>query len=317
MEIVFESPAMLLLFILVPVLIALHYYFFEHNKKKAMKFANFSAMKRVTGTHLITKNTGQLAIRVITLSLMILAAAKPVLWTNGEVSSSDYVIAIDSSASMLSTDVAPDRITVAKQSAKSFIDSIGVSASIGVVSFTGTTFIKELPTTDTGAVKGSIERIEIELAGGTDIGAALITATNILLPSNASKVIILITDGSDTSGILVDESVETSLEYLKENHVIVHAIGIGTGNARPGYVETEGLKAAYERGTLKMIADATNGKFFEVGTTAEMSAAFKEIKSTSTKGMISRDFKEILVSLAIILILIEWVLVNTRFRPIP
>ncbi len=317
MEIIIKNPLMLLLFLIVPILIALHYYFFEHTKKRAMKFANFSAMKRVTGTHLITKNTSQLILRIIIISILILSASQPVIWHEKDTSINDYVIAIDSSASMVSEDVLPDRITVAKQAASSFVDSLDSQTKIGIISFSGISFIKVPITYDKFKLKEGIEKIRIELAGGTDIGGALITSVNLLNPSEKSKAVILITDGSDTAGSFIDESVETAIQYVTESHVVVHTIGIGTGLGKVGYVDDPALNAIYDKNTLIKISEITGGRFYEVKSTAEIALAFKDIELNKEKAKVSFEASGMFLAIAIILLIVEWVLLNTKFRAIP
>lgn len=284
---------------------------------KAMKFANFKAMKHVTGTHLVTKNNSQLILRVIALTMIVLSAAGPEIWYTGKVNITDYVIAIDASASMTSDDVSPDRLTIAKQAAINFIDRLESNTKIGVLSFAGTTFVKNPPTDNIRKVKNSIETIEIELSGGTDIGTALITGTNMLSPIEKSKSIILITDGSDTAGIFIDESVETSMEYVTDNHIVVHTIGIGTGLGETGYLEGSGLKAVYDENTIRMIASRTGGKFFEVENSAEIESAFREIEEVSEDAKIPLSLTPFFYAAALLILIFEWGALNTRFRPIP
>lgn len=317
MEIVLKYPSMLLLFLAVPAMIMLHYYFFEHNKKKAMKFANFSALKRVTGTHLITKNNSQLGLRIVALSMLIIASARPSFWYEGKSSITEYVIALDSSASMVATDVLPDRLTVAKQAASSFINSLKGETKVGLVSFSGVSIIKNPPTSDRAEIKESITNIGIELSGGTDIGSALITSINLMSQEDKSKAVILITDGSDTAGSFVEESTETALEYVKSAHVIVHTIGIGSGLGSAGYLEDPGLMAVYKKDTLQQIAEQTGGKFYEVKNSAEIAAAFMDINQEYETAKISYDSTPLFYTLGIILLFFEWVLLNTKFRALP
>ncbi len=317
MEIIFGKPWILLLFFLIPILVVLHYYFFQHNKKKAMKFSNFSAMKRVTGTRLITKNTTQLIIRILTLSILILAFSQPVIWYDSDVSITDYVIAIDSSASMTSQDVIPNRLQVSKQAAASFLSRLDSKTNIGVISFSGVTYIKTPMTTDISKVLNAINDVDIELSGGTDIGAALITATNLLMPSDKTKAIILITDGSDTAGVFVEESIDTAMNYVKSNNIIVHTIAVGSGLSNAGYLQDIGLPALYDRETLKKISSDTGGTYYEVKNTAEIATAFQDIENKNEKGRDKFEIYNIFFILSFILLLVEWVLINTRFRPLP
>ena len=317
MEIEFTNPYILLLLLVIPILIVLHYYFFEHNKKKAMRFANFSAMKRVTGTHLITKNTAQLILRTITIFFLIIAIAGPVVWYDSQVSLTNYVIAVDSSASMVSQDIQPSRLEVAKLSANNFLQTLESNTKVGVVSFSGVSFVKSPLTDDLRIVRDAISGIEIELTGGTDIGAALITSVNMLNTDDASKSIILITDGSDTSGTFVEDSVQTALSYVINNHVKVNTISIGTGKGGAGYIDEINLPAVIDKGELEAIATKTGGKFYEINTITDLSQALKDIDNESEEGKIDFNLAYVMFTIGLILLLYEWTLLNTRFRSLP
>ncbi|MEM2131502.1 MAG: VWA domain-containing protein [Candidatus Woesearchaeota archaeon] len=318
MEIIIKEPLYLLFLLFIPIMVFLHYYFFEHIKQKAMKFSNFSAMKRVTGTKLITKNNLQLILRILIFIIFILSLSQPFLFIEKEVSEADFVIAIDISASMLSDDVKPDRLTVAKESASIFIDSVD-EANFGLVAFSGVSFIKAKLTNDKIKLKQLLQDLNVELSGGTDIGSALINSINILennLENNnqeRGKVIILITDGSDTSGSFIEESIDSALDYVKKSKVIVHTIGIGTGLGK-SYVD---LNPIYDKSTLEKIAESTGGTFYEVKSTSEITSAFKEIKINKIKANVPYELKNNLFILGLILLFFEWFLLNTRFRALP
>ncbi|MEM4397626.1 MAG: VWA domain-containing protein [Candidatus Woesearchaeota archaeon] len=313
MEIILKEPLYLLFLLALPIMIFLHYYFFEHIKQKAMKFSNFSAMKRVTGTKLITKNNLQLILRILIFILFIFSLSQPFIFIEKEISDSDFVIAIDISASMLSDDVKPNRLTVAKESASIFIDS--VDSNFGLVAFSGVSFIKSKLTNDKIKLKQLLQELDVELSGGTDIGSALINSINLLENSNENrgKTIILITDGSDTAGSFVEESIDNALEYVKKSNVIVHTIGIGTGLGK-SYID---LNPIYDKRTLERIAETTGGNFYEVKTTSEIASAFKDIKINKIKSNVPYELKNNLFILGIILLFFEWFLLNTRFRALP
>jgi Ca-activated chloride channel family protein len=317
MEIVLKNPFVTILFLFIPLMIVLHYYFFEHNKKRAMKFANFIAMKRVTGTHLITKNTGQLILRIAILTVLILGAINPVIWYEGKSSTTAYTILIDSSASMLSDDVLPNRLAVAKQAASVFIDNLKFETKVGLISFSGVSIIKLPLSNDPRELKDTISGINAELSGGTDIGGAMITGTNLLIPETKAKTLILITDGSDTAGSFIQESVQTALDYVVKNHIVVHTIGIGTGFGKAGYVGESDLRAVYDRNTLTQIADTTGGKYYEVTSSAGIVSAFKDIVNQSEKAQLSFDTSSLLFVIGFLLLLFEWGMLNTKFRALP
>ncbi|MBN2422648.1 VWA domain-containing protein [Candidatus Woesearchaeota archaeon] len=316
MEVVFEHPFYLILLLSIPLLILTHFYFFRHIKKKAIKFANFEALKRVTGSTLITKNTSLLILRLVIITLLILSASGPVLWYKGKENYNDFVLTIDTSASMLTEDLYPDRMRAAKQAALAFVDTLDSRTQIGVVSFSGVALIEDLLSIDMNKIKQTINNLDIMTAGGTDIGTALITSTNILGQGIKSKTIILLTDGSQTTGSFVNDPVSSGINYAKKHHVIVHTIGIGTEQGISGYLPLN-ISAVYDKETLERIAEETGGKFFEARNEDELLEAFSEIASLKNEAFLDIDLRFGLMMISLILIFVEWGLINTKFRAVP
>ncbi|MBU0758473.1 MAG: VWA domain-containing protein [Nanoarchaeota archaeon] len=316
MELVFDHPYYLVLLLSLPLLYFSHFYFMKHVRRKAMKFANFEAMKRVTGSRMITKNIWQLVLRMFVLFLFIMSSAGPVLWYKGDENYNDFSLAIDTSASMLAEDLSPDRFRAAKSAAAKFIDNLDSSTNVAVISFSGVSLVKLILSADLGKVKSEIDSLEITPAGGTDIGSAIITGVNVLLSGRKAKAIILLTDGSQTTGVFVEDSIDAGIFYAKENHVIVHTIGIGTDAGKVGYLPMD-LGAAYDRDTLQKIADETGGKFYEARDSEELEIAFAEIATIKNEGYLSIDFRFGLVLIGLVLLFLEWGMVNTKYRAVP
>lgn len=314
----FDNPLYLWYLLSIPFLIYTHFYLFRHTKLKAMKFANFEALKRVTGEKLITKNITLIVLRSILLVCIILAVSGTTLWYSGLVNQNDFIIAIDVSASMAAQDIQPTRLEAAKNYAIEIIENLQTVSNIGVVTFSGTTFIDSAPTQDKDTLKKTIEAIEIAETGGTDIAGALITGTNMLLSSQKGKTIIIMTDGSNTVGAFISDSVKNALEYTKRNHVVVHTIGIGSESGPIGYLpQYYNVSAVYNEGTLQDIANQTGGEYYNVKTNAELRAAEDKLEEASTKAMIPVKLSYGLMLVVLLLLFIEWGLINTRFRRIP
>jgi Ca-activated chloride channel family protein len=316
MELRFENPYYLVLLLSIPLLIITHFYFLRKTKKKAMKFANFEALKRVTGKKLITKNIPLLVLRLIILALLILSASGPVIWYKGQESHNDFVLAIDTSASMLNEDLSPNRLSSAKESALEFVESLDSRTRVGLVTFAGVSFINSLLTRNLEDIKNKIEKIDITTVGGTDLGTALVTSTNVLLQGKKAKSIILLTDGSQTTGSFVENPVKSGTYYAKNNHVIVYTIGVGTGQGTATYVPLN-ITAVYDKTTLQYIASETGGKFFEANNEQELKSAFDEIASLKSQAFLDIDLRFGLMMVSLLLLFLEWGLKNTRYRAIP
>ncbi|MEM5871335.1 MAG: VWA domain-containing protein [Candidatus Aenigmatarchaeota archaeon] len=312
MEITFTNPSYLWFILVIPLIIFAHFISLRFIRRKALKFANFPAIEYVTGERILSKNYTLLLIRLITIFLLILAVSGATLWYEAEISDADYVIAIDASGSMLANDFKPNRLEAAKNSAILFIESVKERSKIGVISFAGISYLKQTLTNDFTKVKESIKNISVELVGGTAIGSAIISSVNLLENSEKAKVLILLTDGQSNVG----PSVEEALNYAKEKHVTIHTIGIGTEQGG-GFPEMNlSFTSKLDEETLKKIAKETGGNYYYAKTEDEIKNAYEEI-STKTKGKLSINLSLIFLILALILLALEWILVNTKFRTLP
>jgi Ca-activated chloride channel family protein len=237
-----------------------------------------------------------------------MAASSPIVLYKGNVGIESYVIAIDSSASMSAQDFEPSRLEFAKQIGLEIANDVDKAA---VVSFAGVTFIRSTLTDDKIAVRQAINSIDIEHAGGTDLGSAMITSVN-LLP-DGPNALVLITDGSDTSGIFVEDGLQKALDYVKKHQAVVHTVLIGKGTSDPGYLDVD-IPAAFDDAVLKEISEETGGKYIEI---SEVDEIIGVIDSAVQSGIKRKDMTPMLFLIALAMLLFEWLFLNTRFRTIP
>jgi Ca-activated chloride channel family protein len=317
-NVTFDNPLYLWYLLSIPFLAYTHFYFFKHTKLKAIKFANFDALKRISGEKLITKNISLLILRSILLACIIISVSEMTIWHEGLVNENDFIIAIDISASMAAQDVTPTRIEAAKNYAIEIINNFETVSNVGIVTFSGTTFIDSALINNKDTLIKTIQAIELAKAGGTDISGAIITSTNMLISSDKGKTIILMTDGSNTVGSFISDSVANALEYAKRNHVIIHAIGIGSDNGPIGYLpEYYNISSVYNENSLIDITNQTGGKYFSVKNNSELKTIKENLEESSSKAMIPIKTSYGLMLIALLLLFIEWGLINTRFRRIP
>ena len=138
----FSHPQYLFLLFAIPILFLIHFLSLSNRKKVALKFANFDAIARIEGVDFFSKNILILFLSLLIVLSMVLAISGLTFHTIKQASSFSFVIAIDSSQSMRADDFFPDRLTVAKQVAEDFIDTIPYEINIGVVSFSGSSYIE-------------------------------------------------------------------------------------------------------------------------------------------------------------------------------
>jgi Ca-activated chloride channel family protein len=316
MEIVFSNPMYLWMLLTIPVLIITHFFVFTFLNRRAMRFANFEVIKRIVGPHgnaqnyhAVSTNLPLLFIRIFAVLFLVLSAAGTVLWYQGRASASSYVIAIDASSSMLATDLSPTRLSAAKSAAALFVSALS-GANAAVIDFSGTSFVKQPLTDDMIAVKSAIEAIDIENVGGTAIGDAIIESTNMLASVKSSKSIILITDGQSNVG----SDIKDGISHANNINAVVHTIGIGTETG--GYFIKTELVSKLDEESLQKIANDTGGKYFRAADAESLAKAYSEISSISLR-KISLEISGILLMAGIVLIFLEWTLLNTKYRTLP
>ncbi|MEK6932758.1 MAG: VWA domain-containing protein [Nanoarchaeota archaeon] len=309
MEVIFEKPDYLWLLFVVPIIMIVHFLTLKVTNRKALKFANFEIMERVTGGQSLSKNFFLLIIRTIIMLLFILALAGVNITYLGQGSNHDFAIVLDSSNSMLVQDLKPNRMEVAKLRAEEFIDKLNSNNNIAIVTFGSTAFVESSLSNDPIETKTIISSIEARKTGGTASGDAIVTGVNSLILSKNSKIIILITDGRSNVGIDVD----TAIEYAKLKQVIIHSIGIGTTQ---GGEYTTGVNLTLDELTLQRISSETNGKYFKIISSEDLANAYNEIAGL-TETTVYRDLTLAFTLSALFLLLIEWILFNTKYRTIP
>jgi len=314
----FGEPQYLWFLFAVPLLVVTHFFLLRHAKRKALKFANFVALKRVTGERLITKNYTILGLRLLIVMSTIFAVAQTTVWYEGHTNENEYVIALDTSASMSAQDIVPTRLDIAKEYAVQFSDALDSNTRVGLVSFSGVTFVEQTLTKDRDDIRASIEPIDI-VAAGTDIPGAIITSTNLLISTERGRAIILITDGSNTIEDFNSRSIQRASDYAIIHHVKVYTIGVGNDVRTPiGYLPTiYNVSATYNADNLQLIANLTGGKYYAASDADDLAQAYNDIKSADMPSTIKMELTGGLMLIALFLLMLEWGLLSTRFRALP
>ncbi len=282
------------------------------NRKTAIKFANFDAIAKVTRQTFFPKSFIPLIFRSFILVCLIFSASGFGIWYQGQASDSDYILLIDTSGSMLADDYDPNRLEAAKSAAIDFVDLLNSGTAVGVISFSGTSFIDKPLTFEKGSVKEAISAIQIIDVGGTAMGDAVVLASNVFkLSDDISKgrSVILLTDGQSNVGIEID----AAIEYAVENGVVVNTVGIGT---KEGGVFIEGLVTSQlDTETLELLSSETGGNFVLVQDEDELKDAYSGLLNFS-HGRVFFDGRIYLLIIAFFLLLLEWALMNTKYKTI-
>lgn len=326
----FAYPGFFWLLLLVPVMI--YWYYSRQRKQRGfMQVSSLAGLKGLPVSWKVRFRPLLLALRILAFIALVTALARPQTSNTSENIDSegiDIVLSIDISGSMLAEDLRPNRMEAAKKVAMDFVDK-RISDRMGLVIFSGESFTQCPITTDHAVLKNQIMQIKSGmLQDGTAIGMGLATSVDRLRNSQAkSKVIILLTDGVNNTG-LVDPL--TALEIAKAFKIRVYTIGVGTYGKAPfpmtmpdGSVQMQMQDVQIDEPLMKKISHETGGKFFRATNTNDLQNIYMEIdKLEKTKVEITsyKRFAEhffLLAMIALACLLLEMVLRYSLFRSLP
>jgi len=312
MEITFEHPLYLLFLLFIPLLAAVHFYSLYYVKQRAMRFANFEALERVVQVKaVVPKNYLLLAIRMLVLVGFTLAASGVVFHYEMPGSYYDYAVAIDSSSSMLASDLAPDRISAATSAVVDWLSTLPAGTSVSISDFSSQAEVLSPLSTDTQAASDAARGIVVGKSGGTAICEALKASTNQLLSSANHGAAVIISDGQNNAGCLLGDGIA----YAKRYNITVFAIGVG--NRQGGTIEGfPDLVFKLNETDLQEIADQTGGKYYRAETRQQLADALAQVTVPGTMHE-QLSLSAPLMMFSFLLVFIDWGMSVTKYRTIP
>jgi Ca-activated chloride channel family protein len=323
----------LLLLLLIPYLV--WYFMYRKKSEPTMQMSDTYAYRYAPKSWRMRLLNLPLLLRLATFVLLVIVLARPQThnsWDERTTEGIDIMLAMDVSTSMLAEDLKPNRMEAAKSVAAEFI-SDRPNDNIGLTIFAGEAFTQCPMTTDHASLLNLLQGVRTDITAtglmsdGTAVGMGLANAVSRLKNSKAkSKVVILLTDGSNNMG---DLSPMTSAQIAKSLGIRVYTIGVGTNKAAPypmrvaGGVQYVNIPVEIDTKTLSDIAAATEGNFYRATNNNELKQIYKDIdkleKSKMSVTKFSKRYEAFLpfALAAFVLLLLEILLRTTLLRRIP
>lgn len=194
----------------------------------------------------------------------------------------ELMLAIDLSASMQERDFEfkgqrLDRLTATRLVANDFIQR-RAGDRIGLVLFGDLAYLQAPLTFDLKTVEQLLAEAQIGLAGdSTAIGDAIgISVKRLRESENPNKVLILLTDGTNTAGALQPLQ---AAEIAASEGIRIYTIGIGSEGQGQGLLGRFFQRSAAELDakTLTSIAEQTGGKFYRARDVDELADIYKQL----------------------------------------
>ena len=340
----FEDPAFFFLLLLIPILA---WWAGRMGPEAAVRFSSIALVKKISRNRHSRPGKLLFGLRLLALLALITALARPQIGRmneNIEAEGIDIVVTLDLSGSMRALDLSTQedivtRLDAAKRVVENFIGKREFDR-IGLVAFAANAYVVSPLTLNHDWLKRNLGRLELgEIDGsGTAIGTALGASINRLRDHDArSRIVILLTDGENNAGAV---SPIAAAEVAKTLGVKVYTIATGKkgrvpipATDRKGRIVRDSERkpiyrgrsdiSNYDEAELTEIAELTGGRFFSATKDGDLERIYDEIDELETTKIELRSyatFTELFVwlaSLGLLLLALEQILRNTRYRRLP
>lgn len=237
-------PWALLALGVVPLLLAVRWWLNRRRKRTAITVSSVALIRAALPGRTAWRR--RIPVYLFLAGLLALAGAVARPQASIAVPSNDTTIllAIDVSGSMCNTDIAPNRLAVATDAARGFVETQEGETKIGLVAFSGIAGLLVAPTTDKQSLLDAIDTLKT--ARGTAIGQAILTSVDAIAEINPDvaatgvdlgdiapspqpqdyepDTIVVLTDGSNTTGV----DPITAAQEAAARRLRVYTIGFGT-----------------------------------------------------------------------------------------
>jgi Ca-activated chloride channel family protein len=268
----FENPNLLWLLLVLPPVLVLFFWWASRQRQKLLEqFIQARLLSALTVGISPTRQKIRFGCLVFAVALLVVTLARP---QHGfdlqeiEQRGLDIVVAVDTSKSMLATDIAPNRLARAKLAALELMQKAGTDR-MGLVAFAGDAFLECPLTIDNTAFQQCVQALDVNAIpqGGTAIASAINTTLTAFKEDSRYKVLVLFTDGEDNDTGALEAAQNAAKAGLK-----IFTIGIGTAagdllrvteaNGNSDYVRDEQgnvVKSHLNEALLQQIAGAAGG----------------------------------------------------------
>ena len=275
---ILASPAWLFALLALPLLAGLEVFFTRRDRGRMARLVARPLWARVMRRESERWRFLRLALVLLGLVGIVLALARPqwgVVREKVEREGADVVFVLDSSGSMATADVPPNRFFLARAALLSLVARLE-GDRFALVAFEGEAYPLVPLTLDADAMGLFLDTAEPGLvpSPGSSLGLGLARGLEMFVDKERrNKVMVLVSDGEDLEG-----EIDAAVGKAREAGVVVHTVGVGTEKGQPvpdldadgrtvGFKKDEAGQVVVSRlneSTLEAIARGTGGKYFRL-----------------------------------------------------
>ena len=325
----FAQSSALLLLLLVPIFFVAYAVALRFRRRRIARFGNPELVAQLMPTASVAKGWLKVSFFAVAFFFFAIGLSRPQLGARlkeRETKGVEVMIALDVSNSMLAEDYSPNRLERSKLAISRLVDKLS-GDRIGLVVFAGQAFVQLPITTDYVSAKIFLNTINTGSVPvqGTALADALSTcARSFSSQSRKSRAIILITDGEDHEGDVIETA-----RSLAEEGIRIYCIGVGSPAGKPIPVDGELMKdkqgnivvSKLDESILRQIAGVGGGEYVRAGNSEfglnPIIDNIRTLDKEEFQSVVFEDFDEqymYFFGIALFFLVLEFLVPETRSR---
>jgi Ca-activated chloride channel family protein len=262
----FRWPELLWAVLLIPLVLLLWVRGERRRTQRAGAFGNPALLPNVVTDRPGWRRLLPVLLYLLAATVLLLALARPEATAQVPRDQATIMLVMDTSQSMLNTDIAPTRIDAAREAADAFLEQVPDRFQVGLVTFAGAPSVEALPTTDKEVIRSALRTAP--LRQGTAVGDALLRALQASRPRNAVNderpptAVLLLTDGESRSG----SPPLVAAEQARQEEVPVFTV----------------VLASQAPDELRQIAELSGGQAFSAPTSDQLNQVYRDLGTRLT-----------------------------------
>ena len=298
-----------LLLLVAPLLLLVAYVLIQRRRHtQVVKFTSVSLLDSVAPKrsgwqrHLAT--AGALASLVV----LTIAFAQPVMAIPTPKDKATILLALDTSASMSSEDVSPNRLKAAEDQARAFVKDLPDGVQVGLVTFDTAARLLVSPTDDHAQVLDALGNLSVGPGTATADGIRTSLAAVEGARKNASgkpgqAAIVLMSDGTPTVAADGQDPVQAANDAAAEAKtagVPIETIAFGTADGTVN-VQGQDVPVPVDVEAMKTIAADSGGRSFTAETADQLGAIYAKIGKTVAYEVKTQEVTALFAGIALLL----------------
>ncbi|MBQ0124130.1 MAG: VWA domain-containing protein [Bacteroidales bacterium] len=323
------QPDWLLLLLIVPLLFVFYGIYLRRRRRNIARFGDEKTVLQLMPKASTAKGWLKVSLLAAAWFFFVIGLCKPQLGARvkeHETNGVEVMIALDVSNSMLAEDYSPNRLERSKLAISRLVDKLQ-GDRIGLIIFAGQAFTQLPITADYVSAKiflNSISTESVPIQGTALADAITSAARSFSSQSDRSRAIVLITDGEDHEGDVLEAAKNVAQEGIR-----IYTIGVGSPQGKPIPVNGELMKdsngeivvSKLDENTLQQIAAISDGKYVRAGASEfglnPIIDDIRQIDKQRFNSVVFEDFNEqymYFFAIALFFLLLEFAVPQRKAR---